>query len=62
MLFARQNKLSVALQAITRTGTLKKHVSAKDAKSAKKAAETAETAVAVVAEQGKGQRMSVQQA
>ena len=40
MLFARQNKLSVALQAITRTNTLKKHISAKDAKSAKKAADT----------------------
>ena len=39
MLFARQNKLSVALQAITRTNTLKKHISAKDAKSAKKAAD-----------------------
>ena len=40
LLFARQNKLSVALQAITRTETLKKHIGAKDAKSAKKTAET----------------------
>lgn len=39
MLFARQNKLSVALQSITRTNTLKKHISAKDAKSSKKTAE-----------------------
>ena len=38
MLFARQNKLSVALQAITRTNTLKKEIGAKDAKGAKKAA------------------------
>lgn len=39
MLFARQNKLSVALQAITRTNTLKKELFAKDAKSAKKTAD-----------------------
>lgn len=40
MLFARQNKLSVALQSITRTNALKKEIAAKDAKSAKKAAES----------------------